>query len=182
MNRAVGERESFVSLTLLCGIPVGLGTNPSCRTKNKKMGQVIYPGICLLGFLLLNPLVEVPTAFANRRLSPPGCKNDTVEARARCPHGAFFHRQFCYQYFDKPVTWYDAEIECQALKTGPEVHLVSILSSAEGRIILLYLKSKRASNVWFGLQCVYSNGAHVLITMLWTEQVVNPERFMPPVP
>ncbi|KAL8222664.1 UNVERIFIED_CONTAM: hypothetical protein K2H54_077890 [Gekko kuhli] len=114
------------------------------RQENKKMGQVIY--LCLLGCLLLNPLVE-------------GAKNGTVvEARARCPASVLYYKQFCYQYVTSYVSWHLAEVTCQSIASGNEAHLASILSPNEGKIIASYLSSKSASSVWIGLEGTRSIG------------------------
>uniref|UniRef100_A0ACB8FN00 Uncharacterized protein n=1 Tax=Sphaerodactylus townsendi TaxID=933632 RepID=A0ACB8FN00_9SAUR len=113
--------------------------------ENKKMGLVVYLGLCFLGCLLLNPSVE-------------GAQNGTKpEARARCAPGDLYYKRYCYQFFNNYVSWEVAEVTCQG-QSGPETHLASLLSASEGRIVSAYLSRKGATDVWIGLQATPTNG------------------------
>ncbi|XP_054843830.1 lithostathine-2-like [Eublepharis macularius] len=95
--------------------------------------------------------------------------NGTVDGRARCPAGVLFYKQFCYQFISSYVPWHRAEVRCQELQSGPESHLVSILSAREGRIVASYLSNKGISDIWIGLEATRSNGY-----MVWEWSDVSP--------
>ncbi|XP_054844811.1 lithostathine-1-alpha-like [Eublepharis macularius] len=120
------------------------------------MGQAVYLGLCLLGCLIFNPVVE-------------GAKNGTAAGRARCAPGALYYKQFCYIFNSYFVSWHLAEVTCQGLNTGPESHLVSILFANEGKIISSYLSKKGISDIWIGLEATRSNGY-----MVWEWSDVSP--------
>ncbi|XP_033018411.1 lithostathine-like [Lacerta agilis] len=128
--------------------------------ENQKMGQVVYLGLCLLGCLILNPLVE-------------GAANRTQSARAHCPPGAIFYRKYCYQYFSSSLSWDEAEVSCQK-RHGSQ--LASILSAREANFVFHYLQNQGSSDVWIGLSLQniweWSDGSD-LSQPLWDGKRIN---------
>ncbi|XP_061496262.1 snaclec A9-like [Rhineura floridana] len=107
------------------------------------MAQVICLGLCLLGCLVLNPLVE-------------GANNATAASRSVCSSGILYYKRYCYQLVNSYLSWESAEIKCQEL--NPDAQLASILSANEGNIIYNYLKRFNIDSVWIGLQATPING------------------------
>nr|XP_034958721.1 lithostathine-1-like [Zootoca vivipara] len=105
------------------------------REENQKMGHVVYLGLCLLGCLIPNTLAE-------------GAANRSQSARARCPPGALFFRNHCYEYFGTRLSQLDADVRCQR-RQGSQ--LASILSEREANAVYSYLQNYGSNEVWIGL-------------------------------
>ncbi|XP_066486964.1 C-type lectin TsL-like [Tiliqua scincoides] len=72
----------------------------------------------------------------------------------------------CYAYFDHPLTWHEAEIECQSYGHG--VHLASVLMVAETLLVSEHISAyqKDLSNAWIGLHDV----CQVSISWRWADE------------
>ncbi|KAJ6650448.1 hypothetical protein lerEdw1_007700, partial [Lerista edwardsae] len=105
---------------------------------NQKMGFLTYFSLCLLSILVSNPL--------------PGAKADS------CAREWLQNQGNCYAYFDHPLTWQEAEIECQSYGRG--AHLASILTVAETLLVAEHISTyqKERSDVWIGLHDVRQTG------------------------
>ncbi|XP_062839484.1 C-type lectin BfL-2 isoform X2 [Anolis carolinensis] len=73
-------------------------------------------------------------------------------ANAACPSGWLAVNNTCFGFFTTPMSWGDAEAECQ--KLGSNVHLASIDEEGQMKSIGTYISKNYqiANNVWIGLQ------------------------------
>uniref|UniRef100_M9T298 Lectin-Cyl-2 n=1 Tax=Cylindrophis ruffus TaxID=186578 RepID=M9T298_CYLRU len=78
-----------------------------------------------------------------------------TEAQNKCPNDWLFYNNYCYKYFDKHLTWSDAEIYCRDQMMG--AHLASIHDWAESFQLYKYLSNHAQvhlfirDHVWIGL-------------------------------
>ncbi|KAJ7313009.1 hypothetical protein JRQ81_004270 [Phrynocephalus forsythii] len=105
---------------------------------NQKMALFTNFALCLLGIVFSNPFL--------------GVEADT------CPRDWLQNQGNCYAFFNEPLTWEEAEAECQSYGRG--THLASILTKAEALLVARYISSyqPRPSTVWIGLHDVRQNG------------------------
>ncbi|CAI5786636.1 Hypothetical predicted protein [Podarcis lilfordi] len=68
-----------------------------------------------------------------------------------CPKKWMFFGGSCYALFENPLSWNDAEADCQTQKQG--AHLASILDDHEMKTIAAYIRFNQEKNsaVWIGL-------------------------------
>ncbi|XP_077349791.1 regenerating islet-derived protein 4 [Lithobates pipiens] len=79
------------------------------------------------------------------------------KARSSCPPGWFFYKANCYGYFRYPLSWSEAEYDCQSYGHG--AHLASIMDSAEADIVASHISAyQRNQPVWIGLHDPEQNG------------------------
>ncbi|XP_075441182.1 regenerating islet-derived protein 4-like, partial [Ascaphus truei] len=72
------------------------------------------------------------------------------KARSMCPNGWFFYKANCYGYFRYPLSWAEAEYDCQAYGNG--AHLASIQDASEADIIASHISAYQKTHpVWIGL-------------------------------
>ncbi|XP_069815702.1 regenerating islet-derived protein 4 isoform X2 [Dendropsophus ebraccatus] len=72
------------------------------------------------------------------------------KARSSCPNGWFYYKANCYGYFRYPLSWSEAEFDCQAYGHG--AHLASIMDSAEANIVSSHISAyQKTQPVWIGL-------------------------------
>ncbi|XP_075067536.1 regenerating islet-derived protein 4-like [Mixophyes fleayi] len=72
------------------------------------------------------------------------------KARSSCPPGWFYYKANCYGYFRYPLSWSEAEFDCQAYGHG--AHLASILDASEADIIASHISAYQKNQpVWIGL-------------------------------
>ncbi|XP_020668400.3 C-type lectin BpLec [Pogona vitticeps] len=90
--------------------------------------------LCLLGIIFSNPFL--------------GAEADT------CAREWLQNQGNCYAYFDHPLSWQEAEIECQSYGRG--AHLASVLTKAETLLVAEHISTyqQQPSNVWIGLHDV----------------------------
>ncbi|XP_048356770.1 C-type lectin-like isoform X6 [Sphaerodactylus townsendi] len=90
----------------------------------------------------------VTLAFCGFLVAGPGPRG--VEAIS-CPGGWMFYQGHCYGFFQDKMTWAEAEIDCQS--QGPNGHLASISSKAEGAVLARHIKASQqdCQHVWIGL-------------------------------
>uniref|UniRef100_A0A8D0G5L9 C-type lectin domain-containing protein n=1 Tax=Sphenodon punctatus TaxID=8508 RepID=A0A8D0G5L9_SPHPU len=68
------------------------------------------------------------------------------------------YRGNCYGFFNKKLSWEEAEIECQSYARG--AHLASILTVPETAIVAEHISQFQTdpSDVWIGLHDIRQNG------------------------
>ncbi|XP_042300263.1 regenerating islet-derived protein 4-like, partial [Sceloporus undulatus] len=68
-----------------------------------------------------------------------------------CARGWLQNQRNCSAYFDRKLTWQQAEIECQSYGRGS--HLASILSESETNLLAQHISTyqQKPSDVWIGL-------------------------------
>ncbi|XP_020668404.3 C-type lectin-like [Pogona vitticeps] len=101
------------------------------------MGFFTSSALCLLGIIFSNPFLGAEAA---------SCARDWMQNQGNC-----------YAYFDDPMTWQEAEIECQSYGRG--AHLASVLTEAETVLVAEHISTyqKQPLNVWIGLRDVRQN-------------------------
>ncbi|XP_070803942.1 lithostathine-like [Pituophis catenifer annectens] len=102
------------------------------------MGRQAFWGFCLLACLIGTSLVE---------------GSPKIQARAKCPNQAVYYRLQCYHPIYRLLSWDDAEIECQHLRSGG--HLATFRTAAEERIVSSHIRrTSTATNAWIGMHAV----------------------------
>ncbi|OCT57723.1 regenerating islet-derived protein 4 [Xenopus laevis] len=75
---------------------------------------------------------------------------EAAQVRSSCPNGWFYYKANCYGYFRYPLSWAEAEYDCQAYGHG--AHLASILDSVEADVIASHISAYQKNQpVWIGL-------------------------------
>ncbi|XP_070610636.1 regenerating islet-derived protein 4-like isoform X2 [Erythrolamprus reginae] len=99
------------------------------------MGDQTFWAFCLLACVTVTSLVE------------------GFQDRAKCPEEAIYYRLRCYQPVYRALTWAEAEIECQQLRSGG--HLATFRTAAEERIVSSHFgRFSAASDAWIGMHAV----------------------------
>ncbi|XP_058047436.1 lithostathine-like [Ahaetulla prasina] len=102
------------------------------------MGRQTFWAFCLLACLTGTSLAE---------------GSPKIQARSKCPDQAVYYRLQCYHPIYMLLSWYEAEIECQHLRSGS--HLATILTAAEEKIVSSHIRrSNSATNAWIGMNAV----------------------------
>uniref|UniRef100_A0A8D0BHG8 C-type lectin domain-containing protein n=1 Tax=Salvator merianae TaxID=96440 RepID=A0A8D0BHG8_SALMN len=85
-----------------------------------------------------------------------------------CPREWLRYQGNCYGFFQKKLSWHEAEIECQ--QYGHGTHLASILARPETLLLSKYIsiyKKESGVDVWIGLHDIRHNG-----NWRWTDESV----------
>ncbi|XP_070610638.1 lithostathine-like [Erythrolamprus reginae] len=102
------------------------------------MGDQTFWAFCLLACMTVTSLVE---------------GSPKIQARSKCPEQALYYRLRCYHPVYRALTWDEAEIECQHLRSGS--HLATFHNAAEEKIVSSHIRrSSTATDAWTGLHAV----------------------------
>ncbi|KAL8222652.1 UNVERIFIED_CONTAM: hypothetical protein K2H54_077787 [Gekko kuhli] len=135
-----------------------MSTTPGGGSKKASVEMTLFAGLlfCLLGSLL-----------SSSAAAPQG----RMQARSRCPSGAHSQKEgvawFCYEFYEYPLTFEDAEAACQQSRSGG--HLASIVSEAQTQGIGSYLSlvNQDHVDVWIGLH--RSQNSNLANGWRWTD-------------
>nr|XP_060632281.1 C-type lectin BfL-2-like [Anolis sagrei ordinatus] len=110
------------------------------KAEQRRKGRRVLMGLDSSSYLSLLGLWVV-FLFQPASAAPPSC-----------PSGWLAHKKSCFGFFTIPMSWEEAEAECQ--KFGPSGHLASIHDQEETKLVGSYIfKNYRfGNNIWIGLQ------------------------------
>ncbi|XP_070610639.1 lithostathine-like [Erythrolamprus reginae] len=99
------------------------------------MGHQTFWAFCLLACVMVTSLAE------------------GFRERAKCPEEAIYYRRICYEPVYRSLSWAEAEIECQNLRSGG--HLATLRTAAVEKIVSSHFRRfSTGVEAWVGLHAV----------------------------
>ncbi|XP_060100462.1 C-type lection lectoxin-Enh3-like [Heteronotia binoei] len=110
-----------------------------------------------LGLLLVSLFPQCESGLASSEVEKEHrelrsiCGPNGDDCRKSCPVGWMYYEDYCYGLFEDHMTWADAEVHCQGVKS--EAHLASFSNQKELKKMAKYISTvqKGGGHVWIGL-------------------------------